>query len=280
MNELRILIFFLVLCFVHTTAGSGFCAVPGPPAGDVLALAKNNKDATYKQALAGGARVEETGDGTSFVVWWNPPGFDPRTGITFVSLHGHAGWATRDFVVWQKILRERGYAFLGIQWWYGRSMESIGYAKPRMIYGWVEEALKRHGVAKGRVIFAGFSMGSANSYGVSLFDRLSGASYFAVNIANAGAMESDFPLYRRMFNGEFGEKPLQDMRWLLYCSLHDQEHAHACEEMAQTKEWLTGFGASVDWFYQDPVGNHGGFMAPKVHNEALDLAEKILKSKS
>lgn len=268
-----------ILTAVFFLAASSACAAP--PAGSVLENAKaQEKDSSFSKAVQKGGVIEPTPDGISFTVWREPKKFDPKKGITLVSLHGHAGWATRGLLVWDKALQQRGYAFLAVQWWYGRSLESNGYAKPPQIYRWIEDALKKHGVAPGRVIFIGYSMGSANSYGVSLFDHeVTKNNYFGVNIADSGPMESDFPLYRRIFDGEFGAKPFQDTRWLLYCSLNDEELNNPCRQMEKTQEWLTGFGAKVDWFYQDSAGGHGGFMQGSLYNPALDLAEKILAEK-
>ncbi len=248
---------------------------PGPPPGDVLALAQEKESGAWAYVQQQGASIEAVGPGTSFAVWWQPENFDPKTGIVFVSLHGHAGWATRDFEVWHKIMKQRGFAYAGIQWWYGRSMESEGYAKPDMIYRWIREVLEKHGAAPGRVIFLGFSMGSANSYPVAVRDRASGNPYFAVSIADAGPMEKDFPPVAEMFAGRFGTKPLEGSSWILYCSMKDQPN-HACGPMGQTKEWLEGFGARVPLFLQDPVGDHGGFMKAPNYSQALDLAEKIV----
>lgn len=252
---------------------------PGPPPGEVLKLAQEQEGESWAYAQAQQAVIETAGPGTSFAVWWQPENFDPASGITFVSLHGHGGWATRDFSVWHKIIEKRGYAYLGIQWWYGRSMESEGYAKPDMIYRWITEVLEKHGVAEGRVIFLGFSMGSANSYPVTARDHASENPYFAVSIADAGPMEQDFPPVAEMFAGRFGEKPLQGTPWILYCSMNDQP-AHGCGPMAKTKEWLEGFGAEVPLFIQDSKGGHGGFMQKPNYDQALDLAEKILKKET
>lgn len=250
-----------------------------PPAGNVLSLAREWPDSAYAYAEKNGAQIEETSDGISFTAWWHPENFDPKTGIVLVSLPGHQGWATRDFSVWhkKKILQQRGYAYLGIQWWYGRSTESVGYAKPDSMYRWIVEGLERHGIPKGHVIFTGFSRGGANVYPVTARDHSSGNDYFAVTIANAGAMEANYPPVREMFEGRYGKKPLAGTKWLLYCSLNDEQRERACEKMAQTKQWLEDFGAEVPLFIQDSVGQHGGFMAPSMHNQFLDLAEEIVK---
>lgn len=242
----------------------------------VLEVAEQLDSESIRKATQLGGTIEPVKQGNSFTLWWQPEGFDPTRDITLVSLHGSGGWATKDFTIWQPILKQRGYAFLGVQWWYGRSTESIGYAKPNDIYPWIVEALEAHGVPPGRVIFTGFSMGGANSFAVAFLDHQQSSPYFAVTIANAGAMEADFPPNDPILNGPDGATPLTDTHWILYCSLHDEARPQACGKMTWTDEQLKRLGGSVELFLKDAKGGHGGFMQPAMHNQALDLAEQLV----
>lgn len=243
---------------------------------EILELSKQFEPDAYEYTVKNSAEISPVKDMQSFVVWWQPEQFNRKESTVFVSLHGHGGWATKDFSVWFPKLQNRGYAFLSIQWWYGRSMESIGYAKPREIYRWIREELERRGIPPGHVIFQGFSMGSANSYAITYLDRRQEIPYFAVTISNAGEMESDFPPNRGFLDKRDGPTPFAGARWILYCGERDQERPNSCEKMEWTKEQLEERGAAVDKFIRDPSGAHGGFMKPENCGQALDLADRII----
>jgi hypothetical protein len=277
-----------------STTENALCSEPASPAphlpaGDVQNLAKTDKEDgnAYTFAEDNGAQIIPVDNGMSFAVWWQPEGFDITKDTVVVSLHGHGSWATQDFKVWYPRLTERKVAYLGLQWWFGRSLENEGYYEPDQIYRLIAEELKAKGVPVGHVIFEGFSMGGARSYGVNLYDHLCGDNYFGVNIANSGPWENDYPLYAKILSGIYGEKPFEDTRWILFCGETDvNEHpstpelANVCTGMTATQTTLTSLGATVDLFIKDPTGDHGSFMinADNV-NEAMDEAEKILAEK-
>ena len=244
---------------------------------EILDLSKRSQPQAYSYAMQQGAKIIPTKDGRSFVLVWLPPGFDAKKDPVFVSLHGHGGWAVKDFHVWHKHVAKKNLAFIGIQWWYGRSMESIGYAKPDDIYRWITESLEDLGVPRGRVIFEGFSMGSANSYAVTYLDRRQGTPYFGVTISNAGQLEDNFPPNKAFLDGRGGPKPFDGARWIIYCGEKDSQHG--CGPMRETKEELEGLGAVIDKFIQDPNGDHGGFMKDDQCEPALDLAKSIVTAR-
>lgn len=243
---------------------------------EILELSKRFEPGSYQYALQNGAKIVPVKDGKSFVLWWAPKGFDPKRDTVLVSLGGHAGWATRDFQVWHKHIKDRGYAFLTLQWWYGRSEETFGYAQPREIYEWIREALEERGITPGHVIFHGFSRGSANSYAVTYHDRLQKNPFFAVTISNAGEMAADFPPNRGFLDKRDGPQPFKGAHWILYCAENDQERKNSCEGMQWTKEQLEERGATVDKFIRNPSGGHGGFMILSVCDSALDIADQII----
>ncbi len=243
---------------------------------EILELSKQFEPKSVEFAAQQGAQIIPTQDGRSFVLWWKPANFDPKQNTVLVSLHGHGGWVQKDFQIWFPRIKDRGYAFLAIQWWYGRSMESIGYAKPNDIYPWIKEALQAQGIPPGHVIFEGFSMGSANSYAVTYLDRLEPSPYFAVTISNAGAMEPDFPPNRAFLDQPEGAKPFEGVHWILFCAERDEQHPESCDHMEKTKVALVARGATIEQFIRDPQSGHGGFMKPTNHGPVLDLADQLV----
>ncbi len=243
---------------------------------EIMELGRQAQPGAYEFSRKMKAEFVPVQDGRTFFVWWAPEGFNPKTSTVFVSLHGHAGWAARDFEVWYPKLKDRGYGFLALQWWYGRSAESNGYAKPMDIYKWIREELERRGIPPGHVIFQGFSMGSANSYAVTYIDRRQKTPMFAVTISNAGEMEADFPPNRGFLDKRDGPRPFAGAHWIIYCAEHDNERANSCQKMEWTKQQLEERGAVVDQFIRDPQGGHGGFMQSRNYVTALDLADTLV----
>ncbi len=256
---------------------------PNIPVGDVVGLAEQEEPASYDFVEEKKAEIVSVDDGKSFAVWWQPEDFDVSTDTVFVSLHGHGAWATRDFEVWYPQMEERGYAYLGLQWWFGRSLENEGYYEPENIYTLVRSVLESKGVEPGNVIFQGFSMGSARSYGISMYDKQCNTEpYFAANIANSGPWEDDYPLYEKILNGDFGEVPLSETHWILFCGEEDyndkgNHQGYVCEGMNHTQTRLEELGATIDLFLKDPKGDHGSLTINSENSsKALDVAETLL----
>lgn len=250
------------------------------PAGDVLSLAQTAEPEAYDFVESSNAEIVPVNNGRTFAVWWQPEDFDPAEDLVIVSLHGHGGWATTDFQVWYPELEKRGYAFVGIQWWFGRSLEDIGYDEPGMIYQNIKEVLSAKGIPAGHIVFQGFSMGSARSYGVALYDNLCGEKYFGVSIANSGPWEDNYPLYKKVLAETYGSKPFAGTNWILFCGEKDDDEfglGHVCDGLQDSYYRLTELGGSVDLFLRDPEGDHGSFMRNQENLTAgLDAAEEVL----
>ncbi len=256
---------------------------PHIPAGDVLNLAKDEEAGSYKFVQDKDAEIISIDDDKSFVVWWQPEDFDVSTDTVVVSLHGHGSWATRDFEVWYPQVSKNNYAYLGLQWWFGRSLEKDGYYNDENIYELIGQVLEQKGVEPGHVIFEGFSMGSARAYAVSLYDATcSPEPYFALSIANSGPWEDDYPLYSDILDGQYGENPFEGTHWILFCGEQDynDEGIHqgpVCDGMDHTQDVLTQLGGSVELFLKDPNGDHGSFSINSANStKALETAETFL----
>ncbi len=258
---------------------------PRLPAGDVLALAKTEEPASDRFVNEHDAELVPVDDNKSFAVWWQPDDFDPATDTVIVSLHGHGAWATKDFEVWYPELAERGYAYLGLQWWFGRSLESNGYYDPDQIYRLISEQLADHAITPGQVVFQGFSMGSARAYAITLRDHLCGQDYFGVTIANAGPWEDDYDSNVDVIAGDYGDSPYAGTHWILFCGDQDEnensqtQFTHVCDGMEHTQTMLERYGGSIDLFLQDPTGDHGSMMINRTNVQTiLDQASERIQS--
>ena len=47
--------------------------------------------------------------------------------------------------------------------------------------------------------------------------------------------------------------------------------------MQETKEELEKLGATIEEFFRDPKGGHGGFMQQPYTDKALDIADRIIQ---
>jgi hypothetical protein len=261
-----------------TTSADGIFSSGRKLTDDTLSLAKANKDSAYSKVESRGGEFVSLDEGKNYGVWWQPEGFDPKTDVVVVSLGGHAGWATKDFDVWYPHISTRGYGFFTLQWWLGRSLENDGYYEPEEMYAMIAQALQEKGITPGNVIFQGYSMGSARSYGITALD-LAGSHYFGLTIANSGVWEDGYPLNADILSGKYGAKPFTGTHWILYCAINDEEHKdwNKCEKMDKTQTKLEGFGGSVELYIKDSIGSHGSFMVNAANvTQALDVADTFV----
>ena len=101
--------------------------------------------------------------------------------------------------------------------------------------------------------------------------------FFGVGIANAGAMQLDYPMYADFYRGRYGRYPLKDTRWILYCGALDETNSDACEEAEATSRYLVRFGAVVELFLRDADGGHGDFQMNDENSfVALNVVDDIL----
>ncbi len=243
-------------------------------------LAKADPKSSYDFVEQNGGTFVSLDNGNTYGVWWQPEDFDIQNDTVLVSLGGHAGWATRDFNVWYPHIAERGYGFFTLQWWLGRSLENSGYYEPEEMYAMIRQVLLEKGVPPGHVIFQGYSMGSARSYGITALDSV-GGKYFAVTISNSGVWEDGYPMNADILSGTYGASPFAGIDWILYCAVNDEEHTdwNGCEKMDQTKVKIESFGGKVDLYIKDENGSHGSFMVnPENARKALDVADSILST--
>ena len=267
---------------VPSSAKPAFCVSPrspGIPVGDVLAIAKKERASSFAAIDAAGASVISLDGGRTYGVWWAPSGFDPKTGTVFVSLHGHGEFAAKGFEVWLPEMKKQNMAFLGIQWWFGRSLESNGYYEPQNIDALINEGLTLESVTTPNVILEGFSMGSARSYGVTMWDHLCGPSRFAVTISNAGPWEDGYPINAAMLAGTYGKKPLDGNPFVLFCGEKDLSERPTCDMMRTSEPALESLGANILGLVTDPNGDHGSMnINPANAEKVIALAKTALKN--
>ncbi len=256
-------------------------ALPAPETLSVFQLGMQKDAERYQFAVDQGARFATAPDARAFYIVWYPPGTGPEAPPPMIAtIHGHGSFAFDEFYLWQPYALERGYGIIALQWWFGEGEQMNDYYLPHEIHQVLASAFAAEHVKPGTVLFHGFSRGSANSYGVAAIDRSQPTPYFALTISNAGEPGTDFPINVDIANGKFGPQPFAGMHWVMVCGMRDPNpDRDGCPAMEGARDWVTGYGATVDLLIEDPKGDHGAFhMNPDNVNAALDVFAERLKS--
>lgn len=221
------------------------------------ALAANPE--RYQFALSNGAEIRPTSDNKAFSMWWQPTTGVP-TGV-IVGLHGHGSYATDDMYVWHAYAKERGYAILSLQWWFGGGEAVNDYYLPSEMYPLVATLLAEKGVQPGTVLLQGYSRGAANSYAMTALDAASGNHFFGMTLSISGGATTGFPPNQQIAAGDFGALVFNGHPWVMYCGEKDPDsNLNGCQAMKASKNWVTQYGATVKLLIEDPNGDHSGFM--------------------
>lgn len=252
-------------------------------------LPANNKDylgyyrqsRQYSRIAERGITVVNLPEEGSFFAYWVPAGGSIEH--TMVLLHGTGGTAYEELGDEMEMAGRYGYAIIGIQ---RLDKQSGRYFEARKVNRIMDKALrylkKRFGIIPKKVALCGFSRGSAVSYELAYYDRLSD-KHLSLVIAHSGGIPTDNVVapgenagpgvfYENLTTGKFGE-PYKGLRFFLYAGCKDEEWGTTmCEYMRYTKEILEKTGAIVPVCIIDPDGVHAGYRRNKAyHEQAIKL---------
>jgi hypothetical protein len=239
--------------------------------GSVLARARLESSQAYAEARRAGARIAATPDGRSFYVM-SPAG--ARGGKAIVTFHGYLSTAFDGFEQFRAEAARRGYTLIAIHWRLGRTARD-SYT-PRQMYAQARILLGRAGVAPGDALLHGYSSAAPRVYGVTALDRR-GPKLFALSIGDAGGARPALPMYREVFGGGLGPRPLAGSRWVLFCGARDPDpRLTGCPIMRRTRALIVRRGGTVERFIVDPRASHGGFHSnPANQRAALDVFARL-----
>lgn len=277
MNGIRA---FLLLAVSAASLVFAYAATPRSTAvSPILEQMQRRDPQAFAFARSKGARIEtvSTALGTSFYVAWFPPGKKPQSTPVVVTLHGSRGDAAAKFQSWQPQAAKRGYGVIALEWWNGVNQpvhgpeSEVNYLSAAQLYSTLKTLLRKEKVKPSLVLLHGHSRGSMRTYPLAFLDR-KGSRYFRLAIGDSGGARSDSEDIRAISS-------LKGTRFVLYCGERDVNHElPACEALTQTESWIESKGGRVELFIQDPVGNHGGFLAsPANINMALDVFARLLR---
>lgn len=266
----------LGLCFF--SASIVFAQISDSSQGQALILkAQAAHPLEYQFSKEQTAEISVTPDGKSFYVFWKPKNYSDKTPIV-VSLHGHGSWTIRDFYIWQPYLEKYGYAFIGMQWWNGKTEQTKDYLRPEEIYRSIDQIFREKKI-HAPALLHGFSRGSANAYAVAALDATTGNRYFDLFIANAGRANEGYPPNQAIQDGKMGLSPLAGTRWITVAGGKDTNpERDGIPGMRETQLWIKRYGGDVILAIEDPNGNHGVFHRnPKNVYQALDQFAELIK---
>lgn len=230
-----------------------------PPKAQALYDSAYAQDPTLANtALANGAQIKATPDGSSFYLQWFPTGANPSTAPLIVTLPGSHCNAFMEYKSWHPQAQLHGCGILALQWYRYRPTPPLDYFPDDTIYSYLDSALTRINYPAGKALLHGFSRGSARSYAIVFEDMQSGNNYFCTTISNSGDADVNYPLYDSIT--QFGQNVFAGKHWNLFCGGKDT--TVGCAKMASTQTWLQSQGATVDIFIQDLNLDHDGFQLP------------------
>ena len=205
---MRCLLTILFACIITSTAYAEEPSLTGRAA-DLYREAKTTKWFTSISKVK--FDLLPTSNGDSFLVVWKPVKAPKRW---LVSLHGSGGYATDDFAIWHQYLKSKDIGIMCLQWWHGTGNGTSDYDSPTTIYREIDIAARKLGIQPGTAMLHGFSRGSANVFAVAALDHGRGGNYFTLHVASSGGVQESYPPTRALLNGEYGQRPLQDTRWI------------------------------------------------------------------
>ncbi len=246
------------------------------PANDRDYLGYYRQSHQYAKIAKQGIVVVNLPEEESFFAYWVPPSGSVE--YAMILLHGTGGTAYDELGDEMEMALRYGYAIIGIQWLDKRSGR---YFEARKVNRIMDKALRHLGKRFGRMpdkaALCGFSRGSAVSYEVAYYDRLSDQRLSLV-IAHSGGIPTDNVVapgensgpgafYEDLTSGKLGE-PYAGLRFFLYAGCRDEEWGTTmCEYMRYTKEVLEKTGASVPVCIIDPNGAHAGYRRNSAYHE-------------
>lgn len=239
------------------------------PAGSQALLDLARQQPHFRQAEALSPQFLPTADGQSFAAVRRPAGRAPQKWL--VTLHGTAGFATQELIVWAPAVAGREIGHIALQWWFGRNSGGKDYYAPNEVYRELDTLLPKLGIQPGQAMLAGFSRGSANLFAVAALDRNRGHRRFGLYVASSGGLAADFPPNRMFLSGEMGPAPFTGSRWVTACGERDPvPQRDGCAALRRSAETVQRLGGEIVLRIEDPRGGHGAL------NTDPDNARKVL----
>jgi hypothetical protein len=171
----------------------------------------------------------------------------------------------------------RGYGVIALDWSginqpvHGEESE-VNYLSAEQLYTTLRAIFKQEKVKPRSVFLHRHNRGGTRVYPLTSLDR-KGSRFFRLSVGDSGFARPDAEDIQSITS-------LAGTHFVLYCGERDRNHElPACDALALTRTWLSSKGAKVELVIDDPVGNHGGFLAsPANINQALAVFARLLRA--
>jgi hypothetical protein len=238
-------------------------AAPAGAGNAVAGSSAENPVLARARVKGAGARIDLTPDGRSFYVMAPAAA---RGGRAIVTFHGYKSTAFDGFSQFRTEAKRAGYTLISVNWRLGPASKD-SYS-PTQMYSQARILLRRAGVAPGKALVHGYSSAAGRVYAVTALDRRA-SKFFALSIGDAGGARTALPLYREVFGGGWGPKPLAGSHWVLFCGGRDpMPQVTGCPAMRRTQGLIRQRGGVVESLIVDPSQSHGGFHYVPAHQRA------------
>jgi hypothetical protein len=249
---------------------------PNIPGGTIVQRAQQVVPDKVRFAQQIGAQARVSRDGRLFALTWSPV---PAPRGWIVVLHDRNGWAPDEVQQWHPTLVRKGLGIVAMQWWYGTGEGAAHEAPADIVYRELEPVLRAMGMRPGSLLLYGTGRGAEYVYALAAYDRHSGGKFFALNVANSGAMAADLPANRRVAEGQFGLGPFDDTRWIFICGTRDADQERAgCPALRGASDAVRRFGGRNEMTIQIERGTRASFMTERNHvDTVLDRYVQLLR---
>jgi len=217
--------------------------------------------AAQRQALydAGGG-IKSVG--SKYYAAYFPSGFAAAARRrVLVAVHGTGGSPEAEWNDWQAQVDARNWGYLGLKY---LNDATGAYDDETTIYRnfqvLVDDVRAACDLGNAELFLVGFSRGSAESFPVSYLDLVDRRLLKAVG-NNSGAWppggEPTPTLQSMAARGD--RTAMSGLRFWMYCGEQDFVQGFPmCDGMAQARDFVQTYGATVAALYRDPTGTHGG----------------------
>jgi hypothetical protein len=209
-------------------------------------------------AAGGGIKVV----GSKYYAAYFPSGFaSASTRRVLVALHGTGGSPEAEWTDWQAQLQTRNWGFLGLKY---LDDATGAYDDETTIYAnlkaTIDDVRASCDFQNTSLFLVGFSRGSAESFPVSYLDLVDRRLLTAVGNNSGSWAPGGQPTATLVAVAARGNRTaMSGLRYWMYCGEQDFVQGWPmCDGMAQARDFVQTYGASVGALYRDPTGTHGG----------------------
>ncbi len=221
-------------------------------------------------------------DDTYYAAWFPAAHFDKSKRRIIFVLHGTKGAPEYEFADWKPSFDPRGYAFIGLKWYYEGKQAPDDYSNGETLYQRMTAILDEMdgpcGTKTANVSLLGFSRGSAQAFEVLARDR-AGQQRIKSVVAVSGAWPTTMKPtdYLAALDTKGDTTAMTGGRMWMYCGGQDMDLGEPmCDILRNAKSWVERHGGTVQKLYENPSGGHHSMTdTPEALTDAFDYVDSL-----